>query len=275
MSSRAFWQQEAAAMRDFSKIIDKTPIGVNNDITIDSKNDCKGTPNRVAGHFDKNSNRWKGVTEHAAIQLDFWLTIDPLSELEYQIPESSENGNTGWADIVDSINGIYEIKTATELETGKVELERYISKGKTNCKKNFIKGFKYPKEKVIIHPTDPNKEIVAKGYIDKYQGLIIYYTRNRSENPEPIVVPKGTFEKFKELKKRVDEDIENIEKEIEEWLQKNPEVVKWIKILGYTAAILIILGTIAEDIVTLGAGIADDVQSFYLARTIVTVARSL
>jgi hypothetical protein len=274
MSSRQFWQQEAALMRDASAVLDISHLNIPIKETIDDSFNCKSAYNKIAGYFDKNANRWRGVTQHAAIQLDFWLNIDNGAQLEYQIPESGPNGGTGWADIIDAQSGIYEIKTYLEIETGKTELERYIDKGKIHCKKNFAKGLKYPSERVIIHPANPNKEIVAKGYKAEYQGMIIYDVRNRNVS-DPIILPKNLFDKFKELKKKYEEDIDNIEREINEWLKKEPEVVKWIKVVGMVAAVTIMVATVIEDFITLGAGIADDVQSFYLARSIVRIAYSL
>ncbi|MFM2339048.1 MAG: hypothetical protein RL115_2241 [Bacteroidota bacterium] len=62
---------------------------------------------------------------------------------------------------------------------------------------------------------------------------------------------------------------------IAEFFQENPEVVNFIKGAAIGAGAAIIIATIVEDIVTLGAGIADDWASFVLAQRIIRFAMAL
>ena len=64
----------------------------------------------------------------------------------------------------------------------------------------------------------------------------------------------------------------DIELEVARFLHENPEVATFLKGAAITAGITIVVGTIIEDIVTFGAGIADDWASFYLAYRLVRIA---
>lgn len=62
-----------------------------------------------------------------------------------------------------------------------------------------------------------------------------------------------------------------MEQQILVFLKKNPQIVPYLK----GAAAAIVIGTIIEDILTRGAGIADDWASFVMARNIYRIASRL
>jgi hypothetical protein len=58
-------------------------------------------------------------------------------------------------------------------------------------------------------------------------------------------------------------------------MSENPDLVDYLKTAAFSAAIAVVVGTVAEDIITTGGGIADDWASFVLAYKIVRFAIAL
>jgi Domain of unknown function (DUF4157) len=90
--------------------------------------------------------------------------------------------------------------------------------------------------------------------------------------PRPVPVPatRSIREEITDFIQRVVRSGENAEEAARRFLQEHPEV-KYV-LIG--AAIGIVLGTILEDIATLGAGIADDPASFAAAYALIRMART-
>ena len=58
-------------------------------------------------------------------------------------------------------------------------------------------------------------------------------------------------------------------------MQQNPDLVNYIKSAAVGAGVAVVVGTILEDFLTLGGGIADDLPCFILAYRIVRFAWAL
>ena len=132
------------------------------------------------------------------LQLLLSKTVEGV-EVEFPIPGSSKNGNTGRADIVythDGIVEIYEIKpgsyapNAVNNYSGIEQLERYINNYKVAPKKvrkgtslnSFINGLLLPS---IIHPDKMIKYYVYPSD----PGMIYWRYVNKKSNPDPDPVP--------------------------------------------------------------------------------------
>jgi hypothetical protein len=91
----------------------------------------------------------------------------------------------------------------------------------------------------------------------------------------------GVSEDFsrKELKRFLQEAAKNLNgltpEKILQFLQENPEVVFYIKTAAVGAGVSIIVGTIVEDFLTAGVGVADDVQCFMLGYKLIRIAWAL
>jgi hypothetical protein len=59
------------------------------------------------------------------------------------------------------------------------------------------------------------------------------------------------------------------------FLEENPDVARYLAAAAIGGAIIIVVVTLAEDIATLGAGIADDPASFAAAFALVRVAQQM
>lgn len=88
--------------------------------------------------------------------------------------------------------------------------------------------------------------------------------------PRPIpVASRSTYEEIKNFIERVVRSGENAEEAARRFLTEHPEVRNML--IG--AAIVIVLATIGEDLLTLGLGIFDDPASFAVAYALVRVAQ--
>jgi len=93
--------------------------------------------------------------------------------------------------------------------------------------------------------------------------------------PAPTVIPVSVLDKFQDLIDRLNGNWANRDQIIAEFFQENPDVVTYIKTAAIGAGVAIIVGTIVEDLLTLGAGILDDWACFVLAYRIVRFAIAL
>lgn len=85
-------------------------------------------------------------------------------------------------------------------------------------------------------------------YSNMNNGLIVYSFKKKQPDEVPVPVPAPETEK--------DDNYVYVPQ-----YQPAQEIQFW----GTVAAVLIVGGTIAEDVITGGGGIADDAASFYLA----------
>lgn len=147
--------------------------------------------------------------------------------------------------------------------------------------------------------VDPNKVLYA---YKAEPGIIKWRELKREEVNEPvpippvlptIIYPDRTLERMRkhfgdyyreieELTKEIEEGLEKVpelERELTKWLERNPKVLEFLKkelqIAAVTGGIVIIAATIAEDIVTGGAGVADDAVSFAFASKLFQIAAKL
>jgi plasmid stabilization system protein ParE len=203
-------------------------------------------------------------------------------------------GGPGWADIVDlSTHAIYEVKTWTGAAQGLQQAMRYRDAAEANCDSEapWHLGTDYPPRVIPISLT---QEIFATQY-PLYPGVIVYWERNRRLVPvpvpntqtaprreqererqqptPPVLIPvpvaMSPLEEIADFIRRVVASGEDAERAAQRFLQEHPEV----RYLLVGAAVVIVIATIAEDIITLGAGLLDDPASLAVAWTLVRVAQ--
>ena len=190
------------------------------------------------------------------------------------IPNAGANGGPGYADIVDLGTGeIFEIKSLNAAASGVSEVEEYIAKGLEYCPNtsSWGKGVIYPVSRILPNPRDPSKKLVVQLF---EPGVLSYYSDDVIQLPEPVFIPSSLFERIKRFMQQIKENIDDVDIEVEvaRFLHENPDIANYIKGAAIGAGIVIVVGTIIEDIVTLGAGIADDWASFYIAYRLVRIA---
>lgn len=233
--------------------------------------DCQGT--------NRSGNvQWPGVLEHWLIMIDY-LRRNVTGQVEYQIPGSSAAGNTGYADIADiGTAEIFEIKpnNASGIALGQTEVGRYVVQANIHCASSTAAG---PWKPGVIYltrlfpdPHDPSSYIEASLTA---VGVIGYRRVARSTNPLPAPLPTSVKDKLKQLVQKLRDNASKWKEVVAEYLRENPDLVTYIKGAAFTAAVGIIIGTILEDIATLGGGIVDDWASFLLAYRIVRFAWKL
>lgn len=232
--------------------------------------DCSGTKRTGNIYF-------QGTKEHWLIQLDYVSKNPVFGDAEFAIPHSSSAGNRGYADLVNTLNGnIFEIKpnNAQGIQQGATEVNNYVTKANAFCNSTLPQGTTWNVGSVygttFIPTLIPNKylqaELVAPG--------VIGY-RNVSSTipvPAPILIPSSILNKFKHLIDRLKLNFQDADRIIAEYLKQNPELLTYIKNAAIGAGIAIIVGTIIEDVITVGAGIADDWACFVLAYRIIRFA---
>ncbi len=235
--------------------------------------DCKGT--KRTGNIN-----FQGTKEHWLIQLDYLYTNPTYGESEFAIPGSSAAGNKGYADIANTLNGnIFEIKPDNDngLISGTTEVNRYVDKANLHCTGvlpfgvAFNKGNTYTARNI---PTSiPNRYLTARLAAP---GVIGYeYNTLTNPIPAPVTVPVTVIDKFRHLIDRLRGNLSQADKIIAEYMQQNPDLVNYIKSAAVGAGVAVVVGTILEDFLTLGGGIADDLPCFILAYRIVRFAWAL
>ncbi|MCP2729521.1 eCIS core domain-containing protein [Limnofasciculus baicalensis] len=213
----------------------------------------------------RETGRYPGNQEHLLIEQDYKHNINSNSAVEFSIPSSGPNGGIGYADIVDLTNyAIYEIKTYPGSAQGVVEAERYRSFAQKNCDQNVIWqiGTQYPKR---VIPFDAQNELVAQQY-PQFPGVITYYKRKRKQEEKEKV-----YQEIVKFIKRVVETGEDVDAAVQRFLTEHPEVKNYL--IG--AAVGIAIATLAEDILTAGAGILDDPASFAVVWALIRAARAV
>ncbi len=226
---------------------------------------------------------WKGPLEHVMIQIDYIYQNKMYGEREYKIPFSGSGGQKpGYADIVNTLtNEIFEIKPddPTRIAEGRAEVQNYVTKANLFCpilnasiSPIWRKGFGY-QPRYINFPKNPTLSIVTKL---QEPGVIVYDYVSRNPATQPIVIPQDIADKLKRFLQEAAKNLNGLTPEkIVEFLQKNPEVVDYIKFAAVGAGVSIIVGTIVEDFLTAGVGVADDVQCFLLGYKLIRIAWKL
>jgi len=220
-----------------------------------------------------------GVLEHVLIEQDYLLNINPSAEREVFIPQGSLSNNNGWVDLADHNTGeMFEIKHISCSFSALAEIAQYVAMATLHCRCNvpWHPGLYYP-ERVI--PLTADTEVVAHLLSP---GVIEYWTRKRQRAPQPKPFPVREFNKEQVLKKirefvrKVVETGEDATEAARQFLEENQDVLQYIATVAagalIIAAIVIVVATIIEDIVTFGAGLADDVPCFAAASALVKVA---
>jgi len=234
--------------------------------------DCKGT-------LRGGNHKWPGTMAHWIIQVDYICNNVTSGEIEYAIPGSSAAGNRGYADMVNlQSNEIFEIKKYDDIGNGVTEVERYVNGAKANCPvaagsstPTWRKGANYTAKTLPTNTPGTYLQVALAA-----PGVISYkYINDANPVPSPITVPTSALDKLKTLVNKIKQHVDDADKILAQYMRENPELVNYLKGAAYTSAIAIVVGTIAEDILSGGAGVLDDWASFSLAYRIVRFAWAL
>jgi len=233
---------------------------------------------------------FQGTVEHVLIQ-NAYLAINNNARREFSIPGGAASGYRGFADIADPVTGeIYEIKPDNDngKESGRNEVNHYVSQAQVNCQRPagspvWRKGTSFT-PLWLPNPRNPTKAI----YVRLSEDGVIVYDNNKDRNsaPEYIKSPFQERETLRDLIRRLAQvgfntttaaGLAGLTKEITDFLRRpeNKKLALAIKTSLQTVAVGIIIGSIVEDIVTLGAGVADDAATYVVARQIWFVANKI
>lgn len=239
------------------------------DETYNNSNLCYGTER--FGYI-----RFPGNIEHYLIQLDY-IHRYPGGQREYSIPNASLNipSERGYADIANTISKeIFEIKPDNDagVFSGAAEAAIYVGKANVECGLGTWKlGTNYVGT-AIPNPRDPSKVFITRLARD---GVVVYKNSTINTYPLPVAIPVSVLDKIKQLIERLKNSAVAVEVEITSFLRRNEELLTYIKNAAIGVGVAIIVGTIVEDILTAGLGIADDWASFILAYRIIRLGVSL
>lgn len=238
--------------------------------------DCQGTSRLGNINF-------QGTFEHWVIQLDY-IYNNAGGTREYKIPFAGPSGtNPGYADIVNKLtNEIFEIKPLNPagIAAGVAEVNNYVSKANASCTPNpiatnpfFHAGTNYNGGLPKYFPAaNPHRVLMAQF---NTPGVITYSYESITPSNQPSTAPISIKDQIKELVRRIKDHASSWKEIVSEYLRNHPELVNYIKAAAVGTAVTIIVATIAEDIVTLGAGIFDDWVSLVMAYRIVRYAWAL
>jgi len=91
-------------------------------------------------------------------------------------------------------------------------------------------------------------------------------------DPQPVdvIIPSDLKSRIKKLIEELSKDLENAERELQGFLDRNPALIPAIE----GVAVAIVVGTLIQDVLTLGTGIADDAATFYIAQRLIHLAKN-
>lgn len=237
--------------------------------------DCQGTK-RTGNVF------FQGTKEHWIIQLDYVSKHPTSGDVEYAIPGSSAAGNRGYADMVDlSTKGIFEIKPQNDagLASAITEVTRYVDKANINCNTTMPMSLPWSRGTTYIPtllPTGTPNEYLQT--TSPEPGVVLYErVYNNNPIPAPVIVPVSVASKLSHLIDRLRQNFSQADRIIAEFMRDpaNADLVSYIKTAAISAGVGIIVGTIVEDVITAGAGIADDWACFVMAYRIIRFASKI
>jgi hypothetical protein len=213
-----------------------------------------------------------GTIQHWLIEFDYLCVVNPNTSLaEYMIPNSSLNGKAGYADLVDLSSGeIFEIKPVNLQVQGELEVSRYVAMANTKCAigRPWKKGENYT-QRVLVNPLNPFNSVVANL---AEPGVITYEDGSIDLLPQVVPFPYDVNERIKRFWQRIKNlPLSQVDLEVAKFLNENSDIRKEIIIAVNTFGIAIIIGTLIEDIYTLGFGVMDDPASFYVAWRLIRI----
>jgi hypothetical protein len=218
---------------------------------------------------------WPGTFEHWLIQIDFMAT-HPGAQMEYGIPNSGAGNGFGRADLANPTNGqIYEIKpdNPSGLVAGQADVARKVAAAIVSCVTapgvTWHPATGYTTK--LIPTANPLYDLEVR---EMAPGVLGYRYKART-TPLPLVIPQDALKQIRDLVRQLKNAGNRAKEVITKFLKDHPELVTFIKTTAITAAITIIVGTIIEDIYTVGVGIADDAASFALAWKIIRFAQRM
>lgn len=230
---------------------------------------CHGT-NRVGNVF------FNGTLQHWLIQFDY-LNRNSNAVREYYIPTSI---GYGYADLANlSTYELFEIKpeNAQGISQGQSEIAYYVTNANLSCPTNnpliqqWKKGDLYTTQ-YLNWPKDPTKILKSTLFSS---GVITYSLINRQIAPPlPVVMPQPFIDRIKNLIQKMIQQPNNMNELVLQFFRhpENADILAYLKATAIGAGVTIIVGTIVEDFLTLGAGIMDDWASFIAAYRLIRFA---
>ena len=258
-------------MTDYKAFMEKTVLSKLNDRQSATKG-CHATL-RVG---NSGSTRVGKTVESWIVQLDY-LMFHANAAGEYAIPKAGKNGGYGYVDLVDLTTlEIFEVKHGTEdeIKKGIEQVNKYVALANIECPRlapllgTWILGTNYV-PRVLPNPRDPKKVLTTEL---RQPGLIVYRESGTTTQPSPVVVPKRTWERIRKFMERLGHNPSDIDLECAKFLRENPDIAVAFKSAATTIGISIAVATVVEDILTLGAGIADDWACFMVSYRLIKIA---
>ena len=270
LSNSLFTSDELAVLRKFGELCYQADN--------DHSNPCHGTARLGNMYF-------QGTFEHWIIQLDYVFTSPSTRKREYYIPNSSGAGyfaGPGYADMVDlGTKEIFEIKSYNSVwegggwsgyQTAKDEVTRYVKMANQNCGGGWRPGASYTAKTFPVPFPYPHNIRVQYDMRGVNTGIITYMDAGGTSTvPVGYPIPgidlanalKGFFRDLViSYDYAVTGSMYEINQRILLFIKQHPAVKNYLKAAG----IAIIIATIAEDVASAGAGIADDWLTFLIAR---------
>jgi hypothetical protein len=220
-----------------------------------------------------------GTAAHTEIMRAFRAYYGPTVLTNVHLPATAPGDSSGFLDLAEhAIDGfrIGEIKPANVvgLLQGDVDLFWYEDQlRKLGTPSRRMRLPPPPVTLTMPEPRAPNCPSQRLIVMPPIRGIYLYYCepdfaqlvrnpncRCRADQepaPQPVAVPRSARERVREFIERIRAGVADLDAEAARFIRDHPEV----KALLVTAAIGLAVGTVVEDVLTLGAGTADDPAS--------------
>jgi ferredoxin len=216
--------------------------------------------------------RFNGTYEHWLIQLDY-MNRYAGGLREFSIPHAGSNTNyRGYVDLANIITKeMFEIKpnNLAGQSAGMAEIANYVTLANTHCPTTpaWHPGMFY--SPVTIQTG--NRAITTSRFAP---GVIVYDWNNNAQRPIPVA-PVDVLNRLRELLRQLAMSGTNYNIVITTFLKHNPDIVVYIQSALIGAAVVVVVGTLIEDILSGGFGILDDWLHFMMAYRLVRFAMLL
>jgi Domain of unknown function (DUF4157) len=208
------------------------------------------------------------------------------------IPSQIIGGNAGrgFPDLArnsTTILEVAEIKPADYMcvVDGEQQLLRYVTAG--NASDFVAQQWRSSNGITTVIPMNPSSYTPPTLIYGNFQiqtawcnpGLMVYKVTllNQKPVPVPVLVPKtspqeeGKWQRIKKFIQEIIDSGEEVEPAIRRFLSNNQDLINFV----IAAGVLVIVATIAEDIVTAGVGIIDDFIMIPIATAMIRIAYSM
>ncbi len=242
---------------------------------------CRGTK-RIPG---STVFQQQATVAHLLIQ-EAYITSEPFGVAEYYIPNSGATGGHGFADLANGLKGeIFEIKSTSpnQIALGETEVARYVTAARVNCPPSSTFTQWTPGTQFVPinlpNPFNPSTVIHAELVAP---GVISYETRLKANNPLPAPMPTSIPQIISELMKRRRQsptsDFPTMALRYLRELSTTPQgqaLVSNLKAAIATTAAVIVIGYIAEAIITEGVTLFAEAELLFVAKDLIFLVTKL